>query len=112
MADEPLVLVGTATPVARVTLNRPDVRNAFNEGLIAELTAAFTTLGARSDLRAIVARLDNAVDLVVSGHTHSAYNCSANTIDVRGSSLSNAVTTVRPTGIPNKVGRLVPVTSS
>lgn len=26
-------------PVARVTLNRPDVRNAFNEALIAELTA-------------------------------------------------------------------------
>jgi methylglutaconyl-CoA hydratase len=41
-------------PIARVTLNRPDVRNAFNEGLIAELTDAFTTLGARPDLRAIV----------------------------------------------------------
>ena len=44
----------TRGPVARVTLNRPDVRNAFNEGLIAELTAAFTTLGQRPDLRAIV----------------------------------------------------------
>ena len=41
-------------PIARVTLNRPDVRNAFNEGLIAELTDAFTTLGARPDVRAIV----------------------------------------------------------
>lgn len=41
-------------PIARVTLNRPDVRNAFNEGLIAELTAAFTTIGQRPDLRAIV----------------------------------------------------------
>ena len=40
--------------IARVTLNRPEVRNAFNEGLIAELTAAFTTLGTRTDLRAIV----------------------------------------------------------
>ena len=40
--------------IARVTLARPDVRNAFNEGLIAELTAAFTTLGQRADLRAIV----------------------------------------------------------
>ena len=44
----------TRGPVARVTLNRPDVRNAFNEGLIAELTAAFITLGQRPDLRAIV----------------------------------------------------------
>jgi len=41
-------------PVARVTLNRPEVRNAFNEGLIAELTEAFTSLGARPELRAIV----------------------------------------------------------
>ncbi len=41
-------------PIARVTLNRPEVRNAFNEGLIAELTEAFTSLGARPELRAIV----------------------------------------------------------
>jgi len=40
--------------VARVWLNRPDVRNAFNEHVIAELGAAFTTLGADASLRAIV----------------------------------------------------------
>ena len=40
--------------IARVTLSRPDVRNAFNEGLIAELTGTFNALGARDDLRAIV----------------------------------------------------------
>ena len=40
--------------VAEVWLNRPDVRNAFNDGVIAELTAAFSALGAESDLRAIV----------------------------------------------------------
>ena len=70
------------------------------------------TDGSPSDIRTIVGQLDNAVDLVISGHTHAAYNCSANTIDVRGTSLANAVTTLRPTGIPNKVGRLIPVTSS
>jgi 5'-nucleotidase len=68
--------------------------------------------GTDSDIRAIVKKLDDAVDLVISGHTHSAYNCSASTKDVRGTSLANAVTTARPTGIPNKVGRLIPVTSS
>jgi methylglutaconyl-CoA hydratase len=41
-------------PVARVFLNRPDVRNAFNDGVIAELTAAFGRLGTDGSLRAIV----------------------------------------------------------
>jgi len=40
--------------VARVFLNRPDVRNAFNDTVIAELTAAFRELGADPSLRAIV----------------------------------------------------------
>jgi len=70
------------------------------------------TDGTDSDIRAIVKQLDNAVDLVISGHTHAAYNCSTNTVDVRGTSLANAVTTPRPTGMPNKTGRLIPVTSS
>ncbi|CAN5183687.1 enoyl-CoA hydratase/isomerase family protein [soil metagenome] len=41
-------------PVARVYLNRPDVRNAFNEGVVAELGAAFTGFAADASLRAIV----------------------------------------------------------
>lgn len=40
--------------VARVFLNRPDVRNAFNDGVIAELTATFRDLGQDASLRAIV----------------------------------------------------------
>jgi methylglutaconyl-CoA hydratase len=40
--------------VAEVWLNRPDVRNAFNDGVIAELTDTFRTLGADADLRVIV----------------------------------------------------------
>lgn len=40
--------------VAEVWLNRPEVRNAFNDGVIAELTAAFQQLGADPALRAIV----------------------------------------------------------
>lgn len=41
-------------PVARVFLNRPEVRNAFNDGVIAELTDAFARLGADPALHAIV----------------------------------------------------------
>ena len=40
--------------VARVTLNRPEVRNAFNDAVIAELTETFTTLGQDPAVRAIV----------------------------------------------------------
>ena len=40
--------------VAEVWLNRPEVRNAFNDGVIAELTAAFEQLGGDGELRAIV----------------------------------------------------------
>ena len=40
--------------VAEVWLNRPEVRNAFNDGVIAELMAAFQELGKDTDLRAIV----------------------------------------------------------
>ncbi len=40
--------------VAEVFLNRPDVRNAFNDGVIAELTAAFTAFAHDADLRAVV----------------------------------------------------------
>ena len=67
--------------------------------------------GSVSEIGKLVARLDDAVDLVISGHTHAAYNCSANTTDV--TSASGVVTTVpRSTGLPNAVGRKIPVTSA
>jgi methylglutaconyl-CoA hydratase len=40
--------------VAEIWLNRPEVRNAFNDLVIGDLTEAFTTLGADPALRAIV----------------------------------------------------------
>jgi methylglutaconyl-CoA hydratase len=40
--------------VAEVWLNRPDVRNAFNDGVVAELTRAFVQLGGDPTLRAVV----------------------------------------------------------
>ncbi|MDP2416809.1 MAG: enoyl-CoA hydratase-related protein, partial [Hydrogenophaga sp.] len=40
--------------IARITLNRPAVRNAFNDEVIAELKAAFETVGVRDDVRAVV----------------------------------------------------------
>jgi len=67
--------------------------------------------GSESDIANIVKGLDNGVDLVISGHTHAAYNCSANTLDVKNVS-GVAVATPRPTGLPNRAGRLIPVTSA
>lgn len=88
---------GFQNPAATGGFNNQDINGCLND-----LRA--TTDGAASDIARIVARLDNAVDLVISGHTHAAYNCSKNTLD--NGSLA------RPTGLPNKAGRLVPVTSA
>ena len=43
-----------ADGIARVTLARPAVRNAFNADVIAELHAAFTRIAAADDVRAVV----------------------------------------------------------
>lgn len=40
--------------VAEVWLNRPDVRNAFNDSVIAELTAAFKGFAVDKELRAVI----------------------------------------------------------
>ncbi|MCC7275088.1 MAG: enoyl-CoA hydratase/isomerase family protein [Alphaproteobacteria bacterium] len=48
------VLVSVASRVARVTLNRPEVHNAFDDRLIDELTAVFTRLAGLADVRAVV----------------------------------------------------------
>lgn len=40
--------------VARITLNRPEVRNAFNDDVIAQLKSAFEEIGRRDDVRAVV----------------------------------------------------------
>ncbi len=40
--------------VSTITLNRPDIRNAFNDEVIAELTQTFAALGQREDVRCIV----------------------------------------------------------
>ena len=47
-----------ADRVATVTLDRPDVHNAFNEAVIKELTDAFLDLGDRGEVRAIILAAD------------------------------------------------------
>ncbi len=53
MAYETLSLVVDGK-CATISLNRPDVRNAFNETTIAEITAVFREVGAMEDVRAVV----------------------------------------------------------
>ena len=48
------LLIEQGAPVVRVTLNRPDVRNAFNEALIAELTAWARSVKVGTDARVAV----------------------------------------------------------
>ena len=52
--DYETLTIAIADKVATVTLNRPDLRNAFNEHAIAELALAFDELGRSSTVRAIV----------------------------------------------------------
>jgi methylglutaconyl-CoA hydratase len=58
------LLVERQGNVARVTMNRPDVHNAFDDALIAELTRTLEALDADSTVRAVV--------LTGSGSTFSA----------------------------------------
>lgn len=52
--DYQTLLLAVEGRVATVTLNRPDVRNAFNETTIAEISEVFRALGQNPDIRAIV----------------------------------------------------------
>jgi len=54
MSDPRYVEHTTRGPVATVTIRRPDVHNAFNEQVIAELSAAFAEIGASRDTRVVV----------------------------------------------------------
>lgn len=52
--DYQTLTIAIADKVATVTLNRPELRNAFNEHAIAELALAFDELGRSDTVRAIV----------------------------------------------------------
>ena len=52
--SEDCLLVSKADGVLRLTLNRPDRRNALNDTLIGRLTGAFTDVSQDRDVRAIV----------------------------------------------------------
>ena len=45
--------------VGRITLTQPEIRNAFSDEVIAELTAAFSEVSSRANVRAVV-RIDLA----------------------------------------------------
>lgn len=48
------LLTHITASVGRITLNRPDVRNAFHDEVIAEITQAFQDMGKNPDVRCIV----------------------------------------------------------
>ncbi len=78
--------VTIADKQATVTLNRPDVRNAFNETAIAEIALAFDELGRNDTVRAIVLAANGPAfcaggDLnwmkKMAGYTHAQNNADA-----------------------------------
>jgi methylglutaconyl-CoA hydratase len=64
-ADYQTIKVVEREPVVTITLSRPEVRNAFDETLIAELTDAIRSFDARRDIR--VAVLTGAGDVFSAG---------------------------------------------
>lgn len=54
MSEGPIVKLERDGPVARVTLNRPQLHNAFDEALIDELTRLFAYLGEDAATRVVV----------------------------------------------------------
>ncbi|MDD9900988.1 MAG: enoyl-CoA hydratase/isomerase family protein [Alphaproteobacteria bacterium] len=51
-----IIQTQTSNNITTITLNRPDVHNAFNEDVIAALTTAFETAGNDKNVRAVVLR--------------------------------------------------------
>jgi methylglutaconyl-CoA hydratase len=54
MANYSFLKIDRRGPIATVTLNRPEVHNAFNSELIAELAAAMNALGTDAQVRIVV----------------------------------------------------------
>ncbi|MEK9969116.1 MAG: enoyl-CoA hydratase-related protein, partial [Ferrovibrio sp.] len=54
MTDQIVLLDIDARGVATVTLNRPQVHNAFNDDVIATLTKIWDKLAGRADVRVVV----------------------------------------------------------
>ena len=53
MSSQNLSITQTGA-VARITLTQPEIRNAFSDEVIAEITAAFLDVGSRAEVRAVV----------------------------------------------------------
>jgi methylglutaconyl-CoA hydratase len=54
LMDYSTIRVDSDGAVLRITLNRPDIRNAFNDVMISELTEVFKNLKRQEDIRVIV----------------------------------------------------------
>ena len=48
------IITSVNAGVATLTLSQPEIRNAFSDVVIAEITAAFAEVGQRDDVRAVV----------------------------------------------------------
>ena len=48
------ITISEQETIARITLNRPEKRNALNPSVLKELAEAFIQLGSRSDIKVII----------------------------------------------------------
>ncbi|MFO1322656.1 MAG: enoyl-CoA hydratase/isomerase family protein [Burkholderiales bacterium] len=94
--------VAVRNAIGIVTLNRPDVHNAFDETLIAELTAAIAALGADDGVRVIVVA-GNGPSFCAGADLNwmkkmAAYDRAENVADAKA--LADMLRTLRDVGKP------------
>jgi enoyl-CoA hydratase/carnithine racemase len=74
--DEPLVLLEVAEPIATLTLNHPEKRNALSRAMLTQLRDRLREIAGRKDVRVAILRAEGPV--FSSGHDlRELANCSA-----------------------------------
>ena len=61
MSDYQTISVTIDGPVARLSLDRPEVRNALNPEMIGEITAAFSEFNENPNVRVVILRGNGGV---------------------------------------------------
>ena len=69
------IITSVNAGVATLTLSQPEIRNAFSDVVIAEITAAFAEVGQRDDVRAVVLAAEGPAFCAAARSTRACSPC-------------------------------------